>query len=82
MGDLNAGLFEIAGEGVDRAPGDPGLREYHTRLRDLAVETDARSRSACSAVAACPTSGASISPFSTRRRPRAAGCSRSVHSRR
>jgi len=39
MGDLNAGLFEIAGEGVDRAPGDPGLREYHTRLRDLAVET-------------------------------------------
>ena len=39
MGDLNAGLFEIAGEGVDRSPGDPGLREYHTRLRDLAVET-------------------------------------------
>jgi N-acyl-D-aspartate/D-glutamate deacylase len=39
MGDLNAGLFEIAGEGVDRAPGDPGLRDYHTRLRDLAVET-------------------------------------------
>ena len=39
MGDLNAGLFEIAGEGVDRAPGDPGLREYHTRLRDLAVES-------------------------------------------
>jgi len=39
MGELNAGLFEIAGEGVDRAPGDPGLRDYHTRLRDLAVET-------------------------------------------
>ena len=39
MGDLNAGLFEIAGEGVDRAPGDPGLRDYHVRLRDLAVET-------------------------------------------
>jgi N-acyl-D-aspartate/D-glutamate deacylase len=39
MGDLNAGLFEIAGEGVDRAPGNPGLRDYHTRLRDLAVET-------------------------------------------
>src|SRR5207245_3678202 len=39
MGDLNAGLFEIAGEGVDRSPGDPGLREYHTRLRDLAIET-------------------------------------------
>jgi N-acyl-D-amino-acid deacylase len=39
MGDLNAGLFEIAGEGVDRASGDPGLREYHERLRDLAVDT-------------------------------------------
>jgi N-acyl-D-aspartate/D-glutamate deacylase len=39
MGELNSGLFEIAGEGVDRAPGDPGLREYHERLRDLAVET-------------------------------------------
>jgi N-acyl-D-aspartate/D-glutamate deacylase len=39
MGDLNAGLFELAGEGVDRAPGDPGLRDYHVRLRDLAVET-------------------------------------------
>src|SRR5256885_11513994 len=39
MGDLNAGLFEIAGEGVDRALGDPGLRDYHVRLRDLAVET-------------------------------------------
>ncbi|HUG35961.1 MAG TPA: amidohydrolase family protein, partial [Candidatus Limnocylindrales bacterium] len=39
MGDLNAGIFELAGEGVDRAAGDPGLREYHVRLRDLAVET-------------------------------------------
>ena len=39
MGELGAGLFELAGEGVDRAPGDPGLREYHVRLRDLAVET-------------------------------------------
>src|SRR5262245_38717055 len=39
MGDLNAGIFELAGEGVDRAPADPGLREYHVRLRDLAVET-------------------------------------------
>src|SRR2546430_10743121 len=38
MGDLNAGLFEIAGEGVDRAPGDPGLRSYQVRLGDLAVE--------------------------------------------
>ncbi len=39
MGELNAGIFELAGEGVDRAPDDPGLREYHVRLRDLAVET-------------------------------------------
>jgi len=39
MGDLNAGIFELAGEGVDRTPGDPGVREYHVRLRDLAVET-------------------------------------------
>ena len=39
MGKLNAGLFEVAGEGVDRQLGDPGLREYHTRLRDLAVES-------------------------------------------
>jgi N-acyl-D-aspartate/D-glutamate deacylase len=39
MGELNAGLFEIAGEGVDRAPNDPGLRDYHVRLRDLAVDS-------------------------------------------
>ena len=39
MGELNAGLFEIAGEGVDRAAGDPGVREWHTRLRDLAIES-------------------------------------------
>ncbi len=39
MGEMNAGIFELAGEGVDRAPGDPGLRDYHVRLRDLAVET-------------------------------------------
>src|SRR5205814_7868389 len=32
-------IFELAGEGVDRAPGDPGLRDYHERLRDLAVES-------------------------------------------
>jgi N-acyl-D-amino-acid deacylase len=39
MGDMNAGIFELAGEGVDRAAGDPGLRDYQARLRDLAVET-------------------------------------------
>ena len=39
MGELNAGIFELAGEGVDRAPDDPGLRAYHERLRDLAVES-------------------------------------------
>lgn len=39
MGELNAGIFEIAGEGVDRNAGDPRVREWHTRLRDLAVES-------------------------------------------
>jgi N-acyl-D-amino-acid deacylase len=39
MGDLNAGIFELAGEGVDRTPGDPRVREYLVRLRDLAVES-------------------------------------------
>ena len=39
MGDLNAGIMELAGEGVDRAPDDPGLRDYHVRLRELAVES-------------------------------------------
>src|SRR5262244_2151766 len=37
MGGMNAGVFELAGE---RAGGDPDrLRDYHVRLRDLAVET-------------------------------------------
>jgi len=37
MGEMNAGIFEIAGE---RFAGDAqGLRGYHMRLRDLAVET-------------------------------------------
>src|SRR6266481_5210450 len=36
MGDMNAGIFEIAGE---RHAADSDLREYHERLRDLAVET-------------------------------------------
>jgi N-acyl-D-aspartate/D-glutamate deacylase len=39
MSDLNAGIMELAGEGVDRAPNDPGLHDYHVRLRDLAVES-------------------------------------------
>ena len=39
LGELNAGIVELAGEGVDRAPGDPGLRDYHVRLRELAVES-------------------------------------------
>ncbi|HKA43867.1 MAG TPA: amidohydrolase family protein [Burkholderiales bacterium] len=39
MGELNAGIFEVAGEGVDRNAGDPGVRDWHTRLRDLAVES-------------------------------------------
>ncbi len=40
MGDMNAGIFELAGEEVGRSSRDPqGLRDYHVRLRDLAVET-------------------------------------------
>src|SRR2546421_2415555 len=41
LGDLNAGIFELAGENVDRSGKvDPQLRrDYHVRLRDLAVET-------------------------------------------
>ena len=38
MGDLGAGIFEIAGEDAAATP-RPGAREYHERLRDLAVET-------------------------------------------
>jgi N-acyl-D-amino-acid deacylase len=40
MGDMNAGLFELAGEAVGRELSDPAaFRDYHVRLRDLAVET-------------------------------------------
>src|SRR5213592_4563516 len=39
MGELNAGIFELAGENVDRVPDHPELRDYHVRLRNLAVET-------------------------------------------
>jgi N-acyl-D-amino-acid deacylase len=40
MGDLNAGIFELAGENTDRALGyDDARRDYHRRLRELAVET-------------------------------------------
>lgn len=37
MGELGAGVFEIAGEDVPRDPA--AQREYHERLRDLAVES-------------------------------------------
>ncbi len=39
MGDMNAGIFELAGEGVDRDANNPGIADYHRRLRELAVET-------------------------------------------
>ncbi len=35
MGELNAGVFELAGEGQRQEP--EKLRDYHIRLRDLAV---------------------------------------------
>ena len=39
MGEMNAGIFELAGEAAGRDLADPGFRDYHVRLRDLAVET-------------------------------------------
>ena len=40
MGELNAGIFELAGEAAGRELTDPkAFREYHVRLRDLAVDT-------------------------------------------
>src|SRR5262245_65132741 len=39
MGEMKTGIFEIAGEGVDREAGNPGLKDYHRRLRELAVDT-------------------------------------------
>jgi len=40
MGEMNAGIFELAGEAVGRELIDPAaFRGYHERLRDLAVET-------------------------------------------
>src|SRR2546430_17700348 len=35
----NAGIFEIGGENVDREAGNPGLPDYHRRLKALAVES-------------------------------------------
>ncbi len=40
MGEMNAGIFELAGEQAGRDLCDPAaFRDYHVRLRDLAVET-------------------------------------------
>ena len=40
MGELDAGIFELAGEAVGRElPDSPAFRDYHARLRDLAVES-------------------------------------------
>jgi N-acyl-D-aspartate/D-glutamate deacylase len=40
MGELNAGIFELAGEAAGRSLEDAAaFREYHVRLRDLAVDT-------------------------------------------
>ena len=39
IGELNAGIFELAGEGVDRKVDHPDLPDYHKRLKALAVET-------------------------------------------
>jgi N-acyl-D-aspartate/D-glutamate deacylase len=39
MGDLGAGIFELANEPATRSPDKAVRDEYHRRLRDLAVET-------------------------------------------
>jgi len=40
MGDLNAGIFELAGENTDRKLGvEDARRDYHARLKALAVES-------------------------------------------
>ena len=39
MGEMNAGILELAGEAAGRDLAHPGFRDYHVRLRDLAVET-------------------------------------------
>ena len=40
MGDMNAGIFELAGENTDRALGfEDARRDYHARLKALAVES-------------------------------------------
>ena len=57
MGEMNAGIFELAGEGVDR---EPAIRACASTTCGCAISRSSpggRSRSACSAGAACPTSG-------------------------
>src|SRR5258708_39433354 len=39
MGEMNAGIFAISGDGVDRVPGNPGLRDYQRRLGEPGVVT-------------------------------------------
>src|ERR671922_1500244 len=40
MGEMNAGIFELAGENTDRALGyEDARRDYHARLKALAVES-------------------------------------------
>src|SRR5258707_3155175 len=39
MGELNAGIFELACEGVDRKIEHPDLPDYHPRLKALSCDT-------------------------------------------
>jgi len=80
MGELNAGLFEIAGEGVDRAPDDPGCV---TTTSGCATSPSSRAGRDVRVFsrAACRTCGGSISPCWTRP-PRGGGrMFAQVHSR-
>ena len=73
MGEMNAGIFEIAGERFN----DPaGLRDYHVRLRDLAVDDGAAHHVGPLQPPRGPDPLARrTSPCSRRRRAPAAGCS-------
>ena len=76
MGDLNAGIMELAGEGVDRTRRRPGCARLPRATARLAVESGRPITFGVSAGARCPTSGVRTSPCSTRRRRRAGACSR------
>jgi N-acyl-D-aspartate/D-glutamate deacylase len=75
MGDLGTGIFELAGEGVDRAPAIPACASITCACGISRWRAGGRSPSVSSAGVACPMSGAPTWRSSTRRPPPAAACS-------